>query len=271
MPLIYKTEKNMQSKKLWQAWGTIIVFLTVTALLSFVVSRLFPSGKWLPPFWIGFAFLAVSVVFSLLRKKLPRIALISIVLNLCACGFFIGAYLVGTAAKGVFLWQEGVSAALVLGVSYFIFLLPVSFSRLAEKEWCVGVCFIVWLSAAGFGGYFVWKFLLCRFILDPETVVALHSRPVVFYLLLFIVAAGLAIGALRSADGYRELLFVMGAPFIYATGLVALIVLTVLGGDCDCDCSGCDCDRCSGSSGHGSGGKKNHGVTTMSRMSDPRP
>lgn len=46
----------MQSKKMWQAWGTIFAFLLLTAFFAVFTDKLFSSGKWKIPFGIGCAF-----------------------------------------------------------------------------------------------------------------------------------------------------------------------------------------------------------------------
>ena len=259
----------MQHRKLWQAWGTIVVFLLVTAGVALAVTALFPAGKWQFPFGFGCAFMAGGIICAFLREKFSRSAVFSLLLNVLAFGCLIGAFLVGKKTALALPWTGILSAAGVLGVSYFFLMLLLSVPVLQNSRVYVACAFLLWLAAAGFGGYHVWKFLLFRFMLGAETVV--HNERIVFYLLLTIVAAGLALGSLFQADSYSNLLIAMATPSVIATGMVAIIVLFALLGDGDCDCDGgcCDgCDCCDCSTDYGGRGKRNN-VTTMSAMGNP--
>lgn len=246
----------MKSKKMWQALAIMFGFMLLSALIAWATGSAAPglglSDKWGLPFVFGIIFMIASVVFSLLRGRLPRSSWISLLLNSVACGLLIGAYLVGENFKAPL--AEVVGSALAPAAFFLVLMAALTVPKLNEKRWYVILCYILW-AVALFGGGAATRSLM------PSD----DTRSSYMLLFLFSVAeAGLALGALLSADSFWGLLYGMVTPSTVCLGLIAVIVLVALacGDGGDCDCGGC-CDGCDCSPGYGSGKTKK---TTMSEL-----
>lgn len=257
----------MTSKKMWQTLPITLVFMLVSALTAQLAFLLFSDFKWPLSFGIGAAFMAASVVLSLMREKLPRLSWLALLLNSLACGFLIASFIIGKKAflsvppQKVFLVL--ILAALVTSAFYLVLMLLLTVPRLKDKKAYIIFSYFLYLAAALCFGV-----LFLNNSFEKITGIAADETISTICFLFFVAAAALALGSLFRADGLKELLFALVTPSTFSVGFIAVVVLMALacgdGGDCDCGgdcCSGCDCSP--------NYGKKNPKSTTMSGMSEP--
>lgn len=249
----------MLSKKMWQAFAVMCAFSVFAALIAYAARSVFPAymqdkGKWGFPFGFGVLFMIGSIVFSLLREKLPDQSWIALLLNAFACGLFIGAYLVG---KGLGpLLRELLAVALSPALFFLVLMAALSVPRLKEKRWYIALCCLLWTAALFAVGAIVWS---------TVPIGGNRRAPYLVLFLFSLMIMGLAIGALLSAESFSGLLYGMVTPCTVCIGFVAVIVLLALvcgdSGDCGCDCGGecCDCSP-------GYEGKKKIKQTKMSDL-----
>ena len=84
----------MQSKKMWQTFAATIVFLFLSSLVAWGVSRF--SCSWKIFFGIGFGIMLIAIVPLFFHQRQPKAPLLTLFLNIFSCGFLIGSYFLGS-------------------------------------------------------------------------------------------------------------------------------------------------------------------------------
>ena len=84
----------MQSKKMWQTFAATIVFLLLSSLVAWGVSRF--SCSWKIFFGIGFGIMLIAIVPLFFYQRQPKAPLLTLFLNIFSCGFLVGSYFLGS-------------------------------------------------------------------------------------------------------------------------------------------------------------------------------
>lgn len=244
----------MQSRKMWQALPIVTLFLLLSALSAYCTAKFFPNEKWSVFVAIG-AGLMIAALFPLIFwNKHPASAFITLFFNALACGIMIGSYFIGTktplSAPAAFLAALA-SAGAYLALAVFINIPVIKAFRVYRM-----ILVVLWLGALFTVGGVLWS--------------KHGGKTYASFTLLSVETAFFAAGSLLGiTDGKEELFAALALPSSLAAGIIALIVLSVLGGDCDCDCcddaSIADCCDCSPDYAP----KRSKPTTTFSKMSDP--
>lgn len=260
----------MNSKKLWQAFAAIFLYLLFTSFLATGSVRLFRmfGSKWGVPFAMGCVFWIFSLIFCLAREKSFLFTPLALVFNAVGAGLFIGAYALGE--KISLAWQTLPLIAIFIAATYLLLMLLLSVPVLKRKIWYVIIVFVLSVTASVLLSVYLFPVLLTGAGMDLPKKFGLLLA---FFLLLF---GFLALGSLAPVDDFTELLTAIVAPALIATFFILIIVLLCLGGCDDCDCGDgcdgcCDCGDCSGGQYNSTSYGKKH-KTTMSQISDlPNP
>lgn len=246
----------MQSRKMWQALPIVAVFLLLSALGAYCTAKFFPNEKWGVFVAIGAGLMIAALLPLIFWNKHPVSAFVTLFLNTLACGIMIGDYFIGThtpLTASVALLSALASAGAYLALAVLINI-PVLKTFHAYRL----ILVILWLAALFTVGGVLWG----KHGGENYAAFTLLSIETAFF------AAGSLLG---STDGKEELFAALALPSSLAAGIIALVLLCVLGGDgdCDCDCldgaSVADCCDCSPDYAP----KKNKAPSSLSEMSDP--
>lgn len=254
----------MQSKKLWQAFGIIFLYLLLTAGVAFGSAQIFHicHAPWGVPMGIGIGLWIVCIILFVKRKENRWLGIVGLFLNALACGILISAYIIG---KNIFPPATALlSFAALVGTCFLLLMLFLSVTKLCDKIWYQILVFLVWIGVSIF-------LCLCLYGKISKTI-GFSMDGTLFPLFFLLILDFLSLGVFIETEDFFDLAAFLSAPALCATCIVGIVVLLCLAGDgCDCDCgSGC-CDGCTCSEGNHNATRHNkrNGVTTMSEISDP--
>lgn len=242
----------MQSKKMWQTFAVTIIFLLLSSLAAWGVSRF--SYRWEIFFGIGFGIMLLAIVPLFFYEKKPKATALTLFLNVISCGFLVGSYFLGSHTR--LSLQTAVFSALASAASYLVLMLLTGIPVLRRSRVYIIVVYILWCAALFTTGGILWS--------------EKGGESFAAFTLFSVVTALFALGSLLPSENTDELLLALAIPSSFAAGIIAVIVLLVLlqADDCSCDCcDGGDCADCCDCTPDYGRRKIKH--TTMSELSGP--
>ena len=242
----------MQSKKMWQTFAATIVFLLLSSLVAWGVSRF--SYSWKIFFGIGFGIMLIAIVPLFFYQRQPKAPLLTLFLNIFSCGFLVGSYFLGSHLR--LSLPTAVFSALASAASYVLLMLLADIPVLKRSRVYLIVVYILWCAALFTAGGILWT--------------QRGGENFAAFTLFSVVTALFALGSLLPSENTDELLISLALPSSFAAGIIAVIFLLVLlqADDCSCDCcDGGDCTDCCDCSPDFGQRRPKH--TTMSDLSGP--
>ncbi len=246
----------MKSIKLWHIFAVIIGYFACVVGIAYATALL--SWRWWLPFCIGVGIWITAIVFFIKRESNAEVGSLALPATALSCGLFIGAFIIGTQIRVVFL-----DLALLAGLTVGCFLILMALltpAQLSNRVWYQALSLVIWLSISITGLIFTARALL------PS----LPSRGI--FLLFFLLLLGFfGFGALIESYDFKETCSSLVLPLIAATCLIGILALLLISGGDGCDCDGGCCDGmdCSGGNHNATQyTKRKQRPTTMSHLSN---